>query len=213
MILISIIIISILFYYFVILFKKQFLEKRETLLKEIIELADIKGNEKILDIGTGSGFLAIGLSKQLKEGRTIGLDRYSLKSESFRSRIIDVVKTNFFGNTLKNAEENLKTEKVQNKCEFVESDITDSLNFKDQFFDIIVSSQLLYCINKNQRAQVFRDIDRVLKTGGKLIFFESKSFFSWNMEEARKYFDKLGYKTKILPANEFKTCCILFGKK
>jgi ubiquinone/menaquinone biosynthesis C-methylase UbiE len=208
-----IILVSIIIYYFVIRFKKQFLEKRKTLLQKIIKLADLKGNEVVLDIGTGSGFLAIGISKYLKKGKTVGLDRYSLKSESLRTRIVDIIKTNFFGNSLKNAKENVKLENVSDKCRFIESDITDPINFKDQYFDIVVSSQLLYCIKKEKRENVFREIDRVLKKEGRIIFFESKSFFNWNIFEAKNFFEKIGYKIKIIPSTEFKTCCILYGKK
>jgi ubiquinone/menaquinone biosynthesis C-methylase UbiE len=213
MILLSIIILSIIAYFLIVSFKKQFLKKRENLLKRIIELADIKGDEKILDIGTGSGFLAIGLSKYLKSGRTFGLDRYSIKSKNLRSHIIEVIKTNFFGNTLKNAKENLEIENVLSKCSFIEADITEPIDFRDQYFDVIVSSQLLYCINREKRDNVFKEIDRVLKKDGKIIFFESKSFINWNIAEAKNYFHKKGYKIKIIPSNEFKTCCILYGLK
>jgi ubiquinone/menaquinone biosynthesis C-methylase UbiE len=213
MLFISIVLISIIGYSFVIRFKKQFLKKREALLKRIIELADIKGDEKILDIGTGSGFLAVGLSKYLKGGKTIGLDRYSLKSKNLRSHIIDVIKTNFFGNTMKNAKDNLEIENVSDKCSFIEADITEPIDFNDRYFDIIVSSQLLYCITKEKRTNVFKEIDRILKKGGKIIFFESKSFINWNIAEAKDYFEKKGYKIKIIPSNEFKTCCILYGIK
>jgi len=211
--LISLFSISIFAYYLIIQFKKQFLEKRGTLLKKIIEIADLKGDENVLDIGTGSGFLAIGLSNYLKNGKTIGLDKYSIKSVNLKTQIATTIKTNFIGNTLKNAKENAKIENVANKCKFIESDITNPLDFKDEYFDIIVSSQLIYCINKNNRHSVFQEIDRILKKNGKIIFFESKSFLNWNIDEAKNFFKNKGYKTKIFQSNEFKTCCILFGKK
>lgn len=205
--------ISIFAYFLIIRFKKQFLEKRRLLLKKFIELADLKGNENILDIGTGSGFLAIGLSKSLKNGRAIGLDKYSLKSVNLKTQIATTIKTNFIGNTLKNAIENAKIENVANKCKFIESDITNPLEFKDGYFDIIVSSQLLYCISKKNRQSVFQELDRILKKDGKIIFFESKSFLNWNINEAKNFFDNKGYNIKILQSREFKTCCILFGEK
>ena len=211
--LITFCVIFIFAYYLIIHFKKQFLEKRRLLLKKFIELADLKGDEKVLDIGTGSGFLAIGLSKILKNGKAIGLDKYSLKSINFKTQIAATIKTNFIGNTLKNAIENAKIENVSNKCKFIESDITDPLEFKDGYFDIIVSSQLLYCISKKNRKSVYQELDRILKKNGKIIFFESKSFLNWNINEAKNFFENIGYKTDILQSNEFKTCCILFGEK
>ena len=209
----SLCIFSIFAYYVIIQFKKQFLEKRKALLKRIIEIADLKGDETVLDLGTGSGFLAIGFTKHLKNGKSIGLDKYSLKSVNLKTQITTTIKTNFIGNTLKNAKENAKIKNVENKCEFIESDITNPLNFKDKNFDIIVSSQLLYCISKNKRPAVFQEVDRVLKKDGKIIFFESKSFLNWNINEAKNFFENKGYKIELTQTNEFKTCCILFGKK
>jgi ubiquinone/menaquinone biosynthesis C-methylase UbiE len=211
--LITICVIPIFAYFLIIRFKKQFLEKRWRLLKKFIELADLKGNENVLDIGTGSGFLAIGLSKSLKNGTAIGLDKYSLKSINLKTQIATTIKTNFIGNTLKNAVENAKIENVANKCKFIESDITNPLEFKDGYCDIIVSSQLLYCISKNNRQSVFQELDRILKKGGKILFFESKSFLNWNINEAKNFFENKGYKIHILPSNEFKTSCILSGEK
>ncbi len=209
----SLCIFSIFVYYLIIQFKKQFLEKRKALLKKFIEIADIKGDEKVLDLGTGSGFLAIGFAKHLKNGKSMGLDKYSLKSINLKTQIATTIKTNFIGNTLKNAKENAKIENVENKCEFIESDITNPLKFKDEYFNIIVSSQLLYCISKNKRPVVFEEVDRVLKKDGKIIFFESKSFWNWNINEAKDFFENKGYKIELTQTNEFKTCCILFGKK
>lgn len=212
-ILIVLCIFSIFVYYQIIQFKKQFLEKRRDILKQFIELANLKGDEKVLDLGTGSGFLAIGFSKNLKNGESVGLDRYSLKSINLKTQIATTLKTNFIGNTLKNAIENTKIENVENKVEFIESDITNPFKFKDKYFDIVVSSQFLYCINKDKRSAVFEEIDRVLKKDGRIIFFESKSFWKWSITEAKDFFESKGYKIKIKQTNEFKTCCILFGKK
>ncbi|NIP31102.1 MAG: methyltransferase domain-containing protein [Candidatus Dadabacteria bacterium] len=210
---ISIFVFSLYIYFFVIQFKIQFLKKRKTLLNQFIELADLKGDENVLDIGTGSGFLAIGLTKNLKNGIIIGLDKYSIKSDNLKTQLATTIKTNFIGNTLKNAKKNARIENVEKKCKFIESDITNPLKFKDEYFDIIVSSQLLYCIGKNKRPAVFHEIDRVLKKNGKIIFFESKSFLNWNIFEAKNFFENKGYKIKLIQSNEFKTCCILFGKK
>ena len=209
----SLCIFSIFVYCGIIQFKKQFLEKRKALLKKFIEIADLKGDETVLDLGTGSGFLAIGFTKHLKNGKSIALDKYSLKSVNLKTQITTTLKTNFIGNTLKNAKENAKIENVQNKCRFLESDVTNPLKFKDKSFDIIVSSQLLYCISKNKRFAVFEEVDRVLKKNGKIIFFESISFYNWNIDEAKNFFENKGYKIELIQTDEFKTCCILFGKK
>jgi len=210
----SICIIPACIFYGVIQFKKHFIKNRMKLLKKFIKLANLKGNEMVLDLGTGSGFLAIGFAKQLKNGKSFGLDRYSLKYDNLRSKIVNNIKINFFGISLKNAKVNSKIENVEKKCKFIQTDITKPLNFPAEYFNIIVSSQFFYCIPHQKRLAVFQEIDRMLKKGGKIIFFESKSFLGWNMNEVKKFFEDAGYKIKLIPIDEFfKKCCILYGKK
>lgn len=201
------------FYFLIIYFRKRFIENRKKLLTKIIELADIKGDEKVLDIGTGSGFLAIGISKYIKDGEIIGLDKYSLKSNDLKTQISTIIKTNFIGNKLDYAKKNLIIENAKDKCSFVEADITNPLEFKDKCFDIIVSCQLLYCLDKQKRKNVYAELDRVLKNNGKIIFFESKSFLNWDINEVEDFFENKGYKIRILQSDVFKTCCILYGEK
>lgn len=197
----------------IIYFKKRFLRDRITLLKKFVEMANLKGDEIVLDLGTGSGFLAIGFAKNLKNGKSIGLDKFSLKNGNLKTQITSMIKINFFGNTLKDAKVNAKIENVEKKCRFIQADITKPLDFPDKYFNIIVSSQFFYCISPQKRLKVFQEIDRFLKKGGKIIFFESVSFMGWDIDEAKKYFKDIGYKIDILPVNEFKKCCILYGEK
>ena len=211
--LISICILPIYLFFGIIQFKNNFIKNRTKLLEQIIKLADIKEDELVLDLGTGSGFLTIGFAKQLETGNSVGLDKYSLKSEKLKIKIITYIKTNFIQNTLKNAKANAKIENVENKCRFIQTDITNPFNFEDEYFDIIVSSQLFYCISSNKRSAVFQEVDRVLKKSGKIIFFESKSFMDWDINEAKNFFENKAYKIELIQSNEFKTCSILFGKK
>jgi len=124
-----------------------------------------------------------------------------------------MIKINFIWNTLKIARGNAKIENVEKKCIFIQTDITKSLDFKDNYFDIIVASQFFYCIPYQKRMLVFQEINRVLKKGGKIIFFESKSFIKWKIEEVKDFFENIGYKIQLIPIDEFKKCCILYGEK
>jgi len=211
--LLSLFILSISVFFCIIYFKRRFLNNRITLLKKFVKMANLKGNEIILDLGTGSGFLAIGLAKNLKNGKSIGLDKFSLKNGNLKTRITSMIKINFFGNTLKNAKVNAEIENVEKKCRFIQVDATKPLDFPDEYFDIIVSSQFFYCISPEKRQKVFQEINRFLKKGGKIIFFESVSFMGWDIAKAEKFFKDIGYHIDILPVNEFKRCCILYGRK
>jgi len=203
------------FYVFfgVIQFKKRFLKNRSKLLGKIIEIADLKGSETVLDLGTGSGFLAIGFAKHLRSGKSFGLDKFSIKSDSLKAQISCMIKINFIGNTLKNAKINARLENVEDKCKFIEADLTKPIDFSDESFDVIVSSQFFYCLTNQKRQEVFKEINRVLKKGGKIIFFESSSFMGWYINEVKKFYENIGYKIDIIPFDEFKNCCILYGEK
>lgn len=197
----------------IVQFKKHFLKNRMRLLKNMIKIAEIKGDEKVLDLGTGSGFLAIGFAKHLKNGKSFGLDKFNLKNDNIKTRIINTIKINFVGNTLKNAKINAKIEKVEKKCEFIQADVVKPLDFSDEYFNIVVTSQFIYVVSNQKRMKIYKEINRVLKKGGKIIFFESKSFMGWNINEVKNFFEKKGYKINIEPVKEFKKSCILIGQK
>jgi len=212
-ILICVLIVLIYFIFGVVLFKKKFLKYRKQLLKKMIDLADIKGDEIVLDLGTGAGFLAIGFANFLKNGKIYGVDRYDLKYDSLASKLFDKIKINFIGNTLKSAKRNAKIENQEEKCEFISADLTKPFNFDDDCFDIILSSQFLYCLSPQKRNSVLKEIDRVLKKGGKIIFFESTSFMSWDINEIKQFLENAGYNLDTIPFVKFKRCSILYGFK
>lgn len=197
----------------IVFFKRQFQDYRMLIIKKMIEVANLSGNEKILDLGAGAGILAIGFAKFLKNGKVYALDLYEHKYDNFKKHLINIIKINFFGNNLINAERNAKIENVENKCEFISSDISALQNYPDNFFNIILSSQSLYCIEVKKRTQTYQEINRILKKGGKIIFFESKSFFSWNICDLKNYFKNIGFSVRILKNGEYKRHCILLGIK
>ena len=149
----------------------------------------------------------------LKNGKSYGLDKYTLKSSSFTKQIISTIKINFIGISIKNAKINAEIEKVDKKCEFIEADLTKPFDFTERFFDVIVTCQFFYCLTKKDRVNVLKEIDRVLKKEGKIIFFESSSFMGWDISEVKSFFENIGYKLEVILSDDFKKCCILYGKK
>ena len=103
---ISLFVIPVYIFFGVIQSKNNFNKKRNSLLKKCIKIADLKGNEKVLDLGTGSGFLAIGFAKKLKNSKSIGLDKFSFSDENLIKQIINIIKINFLNNKLTHAEKN-----------------------------------------------------------------------------------------------------------
>ena len=200
-------------YFFVIRFKTRFCDKRFKILQKMIGETDIKGYEIILDLGTGAGYIAIGYAKKLDNGRVYGIDKYDLKPGGVLSKILDLVKINFFGNTIANAKNNAVIEKQQNKTDFLEAELTKYFPFRNNSFDVVVASQFLYCVPQRKLKFVLSEINRVLKRGGVLVFFESKRFFTWDLDQVVHFFKQKGYEDKILNLNEFQNKVIFKARK
>lgn len=92
----------------------------EVLVEKIIELYKTKNNLNILDIGTGSGAIAIALAKFLHVNHVIAVDKYN--------------------EALTIARQNAKTNDVINKIKFIQSDLFEALDDYTNYFDIIVSN-------------------------------------------------------------------------
>ena len=208
--------IGTIYFTVIIIFRRHFFSKRISILEKMIALAELSGNENILDLGTGSGILAIGFAGHIENGgRVYGLDRFGVNDINFLRQIIWMVKINYFGNNLRNALMNAEIKKDKDKCVFMSMDLTKGIKFPDCFFDIIISSQALSLISNQKQNNIFEEIDRVLKCGGRVIFFEPKKFraHKWDILDTKGHFKKNKYDVKIIPLQEFKSSCVFFGKK
>ena len=203
-------IISIIFFFKC--FSNSFISQRKDILNKMIEIAELNHTETVLDLGTGAGMIAVGFAKNLKDGMVFGVDRYKLRYKSFFENIIAVFEINAIGNTLENAEKNAKIENVDDKCKFISADITKSLNFPNNQFDVIVSYQSLYCINKNKQKKIYKDISRILKPGGKIIFFEPQKHRNLSLKNLKNYFENNGFNSDIISFNDTKSCILLCNK-
>lgn len=111
-----------------------------------------KGDENVLDIGTGRGLLAIGAAKRLKTGKSIGIDIWNAEDLS--------------GNKMENTLNNIEIEGVKDKIE-VKSEDVRKMSFADNSFDVILSLLCFHNIdNEKERGVACREIARVLKPGG-----------------------------------------------
>jgi arsenite methyltransferase len=118
----------------------------------ILKTSPWRGDEQILDVGTGRGLLAIGAAKRLTTGKSIGIDIWREQDLS--------------GNTVEAAMRNAEIEGVADKVEFRNADAREMF-FPDGSFDCVLSNLCLHNIPSEEgRAAACREIARVLKPGG-----------------------------------------------
>ena len=122
----------------------------------LVDLIDWRGNEQVLDVGTGAGMLLIGAAKRLtRGGRAVGVDIWSAKDLS--------------DNTDAATHRNIAIEGVADRTEVRTEDATQ-LSFADASFDVVLSLLCLHNIApKTNQAQACREIARVLKPGGRVV--------------------------------------------
>lgn len=112
-----------------------------------------RGDEAVLDVGTGSGFLLFECAKHLDRGKATGIDIYD---------------PNAGGSTAENFWRNAQIEGVTNRVELLNLDAR-TMSFPDQSFDLIVSSLAMHHIGAAEdRRRATREMIRVLKPGGRL---------------------------------------------
>ena len=118
----------------------------------MLKMITWKGDEAVLDVGTGRGLLMIGAAQQLKTGKAVGIDIWSAKDLS--------------ENTMEGTLHNAELEGVKERTEVQNGDAT-AMKFADSSFDIILSNVCIHNIpTKQARNRACSEIARVLKPGG-----------------------------------------------
>jgi arsenite methyltransferase len=118
----------------------------------MLKMIPWRGDEQVLDVGTGRGLLLVGAARHLTSGKATGIDVWSTKDLS--------------GNSLERTQANIEVEGVKDKV-ILKSDDARKLSFPDATFDVVVSNLCIHNIpDAEGRAQACREIARVLKPGG-----------------------------------------------
>ena len=126
--------------------------------KQIFDSIALRGDEKVLDVGCGSGLLLTGAALRLTNGKATGIDIWAPHSGGGNFALL-----------MKNAE----VEGVADKIEFKQADVR-KLPFGDATFDVIVSSGALHHISpdRTEHEQAINEMLRVLKPGGRLALMD-----------------------------------------
>jgi ubiquinone/menaquinone biosynthesis C-methylase UbiE len=169
-----------------------------------MKILELDGNEKILDLGTGSGFLAVNIAKHIKKGNVIGIDKYYKKKRPLIQFIKNIIKINYVFNSLSIAKRNAIIEQVQNKCWFLTYDLEKLLPFDNNSFDVILASEFFYCFPIQKQQQLLREIHRILKNNGQFLILETKSIpiHGWNVKKLEKYMNEKTYVRQSIIQND-----------
>ncbi|WP_212003663.1 class I SAM-dependent methyltransferase [Chitinophaga sp. HK235] len=145
-----------------------------------------KGDEQVLDVGTGKGLLMIGAAKRLTTGKSTGIDIWNTEDLT--------------GNNQQNALRNAAIEGVADKIEIKNENVM-KMDFANNSFDVILSNLCLHNIyNKEDRSAACKEISRVLKPGGTGIISDFR-----HGKEYKHNFEALGLQTTAYTPNYFST--------
>jgi len=120
------------------------------------------GEGKALDIGCGSGALAIRIAKRYPNARVVGIDRWS----------------GGWGSSKRLCERNASLEGVAERVSFEAADAA-SLPFDDEAFDLAVSNFVFHEVRGvRDKRRLLNEALRVVKAGGCFVF---QDLFLWRL--------------------------------
>jgi ubiquinone/menaquinone biosynthesis C-methylase UbiE len=126
----------------------------------VLALHAWRGDEQVLDIGTGRGLLLVGAARRLTTGHATGVDIWN--------------KEDLSNNSVVATRHNLELEGVAARCTLI-SESAQQMSFPDASFDVILSNLCLHNIyDRPTRNQAVAEIVRVLKPGGTIILSDYK---------------------------------------
>ncbi|NVM35230.1 MAG: methyltransferase domain-containing protein [Candidatus Lokiarchaeota archaeon] len=165
--------------------------------KELVKLATLKPNGKILDIGTGSGACLIAVADKLGEKcHLVGIDKNKAKISQARNNFKNIVVESAQFRTMEASNLKFDDKSFDNiLCGFI--GFSDSYDFKNNLF-----------IGKNAK---MKEIFRVLKSGGEAAF--STWEYQQDIEIARELLQKYLIDKDMKKPDEIENLSISYSKE
>ncbi len=153
----------------------------------VAEYVKLPEGGRCLDVGCGSGALAIAVAKRNPQGTVTGIDRWGAEYASFSKRL---------------CEDNAKAEGVAERAAFAQGDAL-KLDFPDGIFDAVTSNYVYHNIPSRDRQAILLETLRVLKKGGTFAIHDifSKDKYG-DMQSFVKKLKDLGYEhAELIPTD------------
>jgi len=132
--------------------------RRERARRQMLDAIAWRGDERVLDVGCGNGFLLVEAAKRLSTGTAIGIDAWKTGAGDQRAET---------------ARRNAYLEGVGDRVEIKDADARQ-MPFPSQSLDVIVSSLMLHHAGGSaDRHRVLAEMLRVLKPGGKIVLYDA----------------------------------------
>ena len=122
---------------------------------ELLLSLNLRGDERVLDLGCGRGAVLLMAAKLVPSGRAVGIDLWKTSDQS--------------GNALEVARRNAELEGVADHVDLRTGDMR-ALPFEDESFDVVFSSLAIHNIpDAGGRARAIDEAVRVLRRGGRVL--------------------------------------------
>ncbi len=127
----------------------------------VLDELDLRGDERVLDLGCGRGAILMLVARRLSTGRAVGIDLWRRADQS--------------GNSLARTRANAVAEGVADRVELETGDMT-KLPFRDASFDLVVSNLAVHNVKTQPgRDRAIDDAVRVLRPGGRLLIADIRA--------------------------------------